>query len=152
MEESGTNSRLRQRNFYLNLSPLEGHEIASDQGGFVSPAEDTMEAEMRDILAHWLNLQAGELGNVIADCAWWMTRYLDPEAKLDAAEGMQHLDSLTAFVVACMAVLESEGYITIRETDIPDIRISSEGFDGAQSRADIIQLLESMMEEPEDDE
>ena len=154
MEDPYADQRRRQRNFYLNLSPLEGHEIASEQGGFVAPAEDTMEAEIRDILSHWLSLQGGDAGTIIADCSWWMTRYLDPHAKLDASEGMQHLDSLTSFIVACLAVMEAEGIITIERAEVPDIRLSTEDYSSdVGSRIELIKLLESMMmEEPEDDE
>jgi hypothetical protein len=35
--------RQQQRNFYLHLSPLEGHEIAEDEGGFTSPSDEARE-------------------------------------------------------------------------------------------------------------
>lgn len=144
--------RQQQRNFYLHLSPLEGHEIAEDEGGFTSPSDEAMEAEMRDILRHWLTLQQGDAGEIIANCAWWMTQYMDPDKRLAASEGVVYLDRLTSYAVAVLALLIKADVIDLKQRpELPDIKLSSEvQFDA--SSLDILSYLQSLLEEKDDDE
>jgi hypothetical protein len=145
------NTRRQQRNFYMMLSPIEGHEIAEDEAGFVAPAEDSLEHEIRDVLRHWLTLQQSNAGNIIANCAWWMTQYMDPERKMDAEEGVTHLDKLTSFAVSVLGLLIQEGIVELTvKPEIPDIKISTEGFFDS-SQLDFLKNLERLMEEGDDD-
>jgi len=157
MDEDGTifskeELRRQQRNFYLYLSPINGHEIAGDQANFLPADDDITEAELRDILAFWLRLQAGKAGTVMANCSWWMLRCLDPDAELDAGEGMERLDDLVSFLVSSVKQLADAGVISILEQpDIPDIRLSTEQeFD--QKATDLFKNIEKWLKEPEDDE
>lgn len=88
MQDESEKRRKRQRNFYLYMSPLEGHEIAVEEGGFTAPSEDLAEIEIRDILKFWMTLQQTEAGEILADSAWWMTQYMDPDNKFGATEGL----------------------------------------------------------------
>jgi len=145
------NTRRQQRNFYMMLSPIEGHEIAEEEAGFVAPAEDSLEHEIRDVLRHWLTLQQSNAGNIIANCAWWMTQYMDPERKMDAEEGVTHLDKLTSFAVSVIGLLIQEGIVELTvKPEIPDIKISTEGFFDS-SQLDFLKNLERLMEEGDDD-
>lgn len=144
--------RLNQRNFYLRLSPFDGHEIAENEAGFTSPSEDALEAEIRDTLSLWLTLQQGKSGEIIANCAWWMTQYMDPERRMDATTGVIHLDKLTSFAVSVIGQLIDNGCITLNEkVDIPDILLSSEmGSD--MSVSDFFSNLENLWKEVDEDE
>jgi hypothetical protein len=135
----------------MMLSPIEGHEIAEEEAGFVAPAEDSLEHEIRDVLRHWLTLQQSNAGNIIANCAWWMTQYMDPERKMDAEEGVTHLDKLTSFAVSVIGLLIQEGIVELTvKPEIPDIKISTEGFFDS-SQLDFLKNLERLMEEGDDD-
>jgi len=119
--------RLRQRNFYLRLSPFEGHIIAEDEAGFMSPSEEILEAEIRDTVSLWMSLQQGLAGEVIANCAWWMTQHMDPDKRLDATQGVTQLDKLTSFAVAVVGQLVDSGCVTLNEkVELPDIKLSTE--------------------------
>lgn len=150
MEDHGIR-RQQQRNFYLYLSPIDGHEIAEEEGGFTSPSEEAMEAEIRDVLTHWLTLQQGDAGEIIANCAWWMTQYMDPDKRLAATEGVVYLDRLTSFIVSVLALLMKKGIIELKQKpELPDIRLSSEVlFDG--NSLDILSYLQSLLEEDDDE-
>jgi hypothetical protein len=150
MDDNGLR-RQQQRNFYLYLSPIDGHEIAEEEGGFTSPSEEAMEAEIRDVLTHWLTLQQGDAGEIIANCAWWMTQYMDPEKRLAASEGVVYLDRLTSFIVSALALLLEQGVIDLKQRpELPDIRLSSEVlFDG--NSLDILSYLQSLLEEDDDE-
>ena len=142
--------RLSQHNFYLRLSPFGGHDIASDEAGFMTPADDIMEAEMRDVLALWLSLQQGKAGEIIANCAWWMNQYMDPDRKFDANTGVEHLDKLTSYGVALIGLLMDAGVIElVDKPDIPDIMLSSAtDFDFTQ--LDFLNKLEEIWNSEED--
>jgi len=153
-EHPFTKDELRryQRNFYLYLSPMEGHEIASDQANFLPPDNDVTEIELRDILSFWLRLQAGKAGTVMANCSWWMLRYIDPDMEMDAGEGMERLDELVSFLVSSMKQLEDAGVISILEQpDIPDIKLSTEQ-DFDQKATDLFKNIEKWLKEPDDDQ
>lgn len=149
MEENDV--RRQQRNFYLYLSPIEGHEIAEEQGGFTTPSDEAMEHELRDVLKLWLTLQQTDAGELIANCAWWMTQYMDPEHKMNATEGITHLDRLTSFAVSVINQLVTEGIIEFTEIpELPDIRLSSEyKFDSSQ--LDFLKNIEKLWEEGNDE-
>jgi hypothetical protein len=144
-------TRRQQRNFYMMLSPLDGHEIAEEEAGFVAPAEDSLEHEIRDVLKLWLTLQQSDAGTIIANCAWWMTQYMDPERKMDAEEGVTHLDKLTSFAVSVLGLLIKDEIVELKvDPELPDIKISTEGlFDSSQ--LDFLKNLERLMEEGDDD-
>ena len=136
-----------QRNFYLKLSPIDGHEIAESQGGFVTPSEESAEAEIRDTLKLWLTLQQGQAGEIIANCAWWMTQYMDPDKGLAATEGVVYLDRLTSFAVAVMGQLVDAGVIELKENpEIPDILLSTENLLSPE-HLDMLNNLESLWED-----
>ena len=145
-------NRRQQSNFYLKLSPIEGHEIAQDEGNFILPSEESMEHELRDVLRLWLTLQQTSAGEIIANSAWWMTQYMDPERRLTATEGMVHLDKLTSFAVSVVGQLIDEGILEFAvHPDIPDIRLSREHkFDISQM--DFLNNIERLLEEIEEDE
>lgn len=149
MEENDV--RRQQRNFYLYLSPIEGHEIAEEQGGFTTPSDEAMEHELRDVLKLWLTLQQTDAGELIANCAWWMTQYMDPEHKMNATEGITHLDRLTSFAVSVINQLVTEGIIEFTEIpELPDIRLSSEyKFDSSQ--LEFLKNIEKLWEEGNDE-
>lgn len=118
--------RLAQRNFYLRLSPFGGHDIASDEAGFMTPDEDIMEAEIRDVLSLWLSLQQGKAGEIIANCAWWMNQHMDPDKKFDANSGVENLDKLTSYGVALIGMLIDAGIVElVNKPDIPEIMLST---------------------------
>jgi hypothetical protein len=150
MEDQDTR-RQQQRNFYLHLSPIDGHEIAENEGGFTSPSEEAIEAEIRDVLVHWLTLQQGDAGEIIANCAWWMTQYMDPDKRLAATEGVVYLDRLTSYVVSVLALLIESDIIELKQKpELPDIRLSS-GVDFDGKSLDILSYLQSLLEEEDDD-
>lgn len=136
-----------QRNFYLKLSPIDGHEIAEEQGGFVAPSDESAEAEIRDTLKLWLTLQQGQAGEIIANSAWWMTQYMDPEKRLAATDGVVYLDRLTSFAVAVMGQLLDAGVIELKEVpEIPDILLSTENLLSPEN-LDMLKNLESLWED-----
>ena len=140
-----------QRNFYLKLSPIEGHEIAEEQGGFSSPSSDTAEEEIRDTLTLWLKLQHGDAGEIIANSAWWMTQYMAPEKKLAATDGVVYLDRLTSFAVAVLGQLFDAGIIDLKiDPDIPNIALSTDDFLSAEQN-ETLRFLESLWEDNDDE-
>lgn len=145
-------TRVQQRNFYMRLSPINGHEIAEGEGGFVTPSEEALEHEIRDTLKLWLTLQQGKGGETIANCAWWMTQYMDPDHRFDAEEGVEHLDKMTSFAVAVVGSLIDNGVVKmVEEVELPDIRLSSESdFDSIQ--LDFLKNLEDILRKGEEDE
>jgi len=145
-------TRMQQRNFYMRLSPLNGHEIAEEEGGFVTPSEEALEHDIRDTLKLWMTLQQGKGGETIANCSWWMTQYMDPERKFDANEGVETLDKLTSFAVSVIGCLiDSEVLKMVEDIELPDIRLSSEtAFDALQ--LDFLKNLEDIMRENGEDE
>lgn len=145
--------RQLQRNFYLKLSPIDGHEIATDEGGFVTPSDEAMEHELRDILKLWLTLQQTDAGEIIANCAWWMTQYMDPERQLGATGGVERLDKLTSFAVAVVGLLEEAGVIEFKQVpDLPEIKLSTEqDFDLTQLEFLKYLDFDSLLEEGDDE-
>jgi hypothetical protein len=151
MEDEAEKRRKRQRNFYLYMSPLEGHEIAESEGGFTSPSEDLAEIEIRDILKFWMTLQQTEAGEILADSAWWMTQYMDPNKELGATEGVTYLDSMTSFAVAVLYALVDAGVIEIKNPpELPEFRLST-GENFSSKDLDILTFLQSMLEDNDDD-
>lgn len=149
-DEDDEKRRKRQRNFYLYMSPLEGHEIAAEQGGFTAPSDDLAEIEIRDVLKFWMTLQQMEAGEILADSAWWMTQYMDPTHSLGATEGVTYLDKMTSYAVAVLYALVESGVITIvNPPELPDFKLSTaESF--SNKELDILSFLQSMLED--DDE
>lgn len=145
-------TRIQQRNFYMRLSPINGHEIAESEGGFVTPSEESLEHEIRDTLRLWMTLQQGRGGETIANCSWWMTQYMDPERKFDANEGVDTLDKLTSFAVSVIGLLIDNGVLKIVEdVELPDIRLSTETpFDSLQ--LDFLRNLEDIMRKDDEDD
>lgn len=146
--------RQQQRNFYLRLSPIEGHDIASEEGGFVAPSDEAMEHELRDILKLWLTLQQSSAGEIIANCAWWMTQYMDPEKRLGATDGVESLDKLTSYAVAVIGLLRDAGVIQfLEEPELPEIRLSSE-HDFDPSQLEFLKYLDfdALLEEGDDEQ
>jgi len=143
--------RQRQRNFYLYLSPLEGHQIAVDEGGFTAPSEDLAEIEIRDILKFWMTLQQTKAGEILADSAWWMTQYMDPDNRLGATEGVEYLDRMTSFAVTVLYSLVEAGVIQIVDPpELPEFRLST-GEEFSNKDLDILTFLQSMLEDDDDD-
>jgi len=152
MENEEEKRRKRQRNFYLYMSPLEGHEIAESEGGFTAPSEDLAEIEIRDILKFWMTLQQTEAGEILADSAWWMTQYMDPEHKFGATEGVSNLDRMTSFAVTVLYALVDADIIEIKNPpELPEFRLST-GENFSSKDLDILTYLQSMLEDNDDDE
>jgi hypothetical protein len=145
-------TRIQQRNFYMRLSPINGHEIAESEGGFVTPSEEALEHEIRDTLRLWMTLQQGKGGEAIANCSWWMTQYMDPDRKFDANEGVETLDKLTSFAVSVIGILIDNGVLEmVEDVELPDIRLSSEtSFDALQ--LDFLKSLEDIMRKDDEDD
>lgn len=152
MEEASEKRRKRQRNFYLYLSPLEGHTIAEEEGGFTAPSDDLAEIEIRDILTFWMTLQQMEAGEILADSAWWMTRYMDPNGSLGATEGVSYLDKMTSYAVAVLHALVQADVIEIKNPpELPEFRLSTaESF--SNKDLDILTYLQSMLEDDDKDD
>lgn len=151
-EESQEEIRKQQRNFYLHLSPIEGHDIAAEHGGFTPPSEDAMEAEIRDVLSLWMTLQQGKGGTLLANSAWWMTRYMDPDNKMDASEGVSMLDNLTAFSIAVLAgLIEAKVVEVIDKPDLPSILLSTEGLMD-DDEIDLFSKFEELFTKPSEEE
>lgn len=151
MEDEAEKRRKRQRNFYLYMSPLEGHEIAADEGGFTAPSEDLAEIEIRDVLKFWMTLQQTEAGEILADSAWWMTQYMDPDNKFGATEGVTYLDRMTSFAVTVVYALVEAGILEIiNPPELPEFKLST-GEDFSNKDLDILTFLQSMLEDDDDD-
>jgi len=144
--------RTAQRNFYLYLSPVNGHELANDQAGFIPPDSDSAEIEIRDILSYWLRLQAGKAGTIIANCSWWMLSLMDEEIRTDAGEAMESLDQLVSFLVSSVRQLEEAGVIEIKENpSIPDIKLST-SIDFDEASKDMLKQMEEWLKLEKDKE
>jgi len=151
MQDESEKRRKRQRNFYLYMSPLEGHEIAVEEGGFTAPSEDLAEIEIRDILKFWMTLQQTEAGEILADSAWWMTQYMDPDNKFGATEGVTYLDRMTSFAVTVVYALVEAGLLEIKNPpELPEFKLST-GEDFSIKDLDILTFLQSMLEDDDDD-
>ena len=151
MEDEAEKRRKRQRNFYLYMSPMEGHEIAADEGGFTAPSEDLAEIEIRDILKFWMTLQQTEAGEILADSAWWMTQYMDPDNKFGATEGVTFLDRMTSYAVTVVYALVEAGLLEIiNPPELPEFKLST-GEDFSNKDLDILTFLQSMLEDDDDD-
>jgi hypothetical protein len=143
-EDADHEVRKQRRNFFLYLSPFEGHSIANDNG-FVPSSEEAMEAEIKDVLALWLTLQQGKAGEMIANSAWWMTRHMDPDNQLTAESGVGMLDSLTSFAVSVISMLLNSGVISLNEkVEIPDIMLSTAEF-FSKDQSEALSLFEDFM-------
>ena len=77
---------MRQRKFYLYMSPFEGHNLAQSYGNFELPSNDVVAEELKDILKMWLTVQASSIGTVLSDSAWWMLRVLDEHNRMGAED------------------------------------------------------------------
>ena len=118
--------RRMQRMFYLRLSPFFGNDIASKEGGFITPSEESVEHDMRDVLKLWLSLQHTPAGESIANCAWWMVRHMDSENKMGASESLSMIDNLTSFAVSVIGQLIDDQVLAfVEEPDLPKIMLST---------------------------
>lgn len=150
MEEP--DQRQMQRNFYLALTPLLGHEIAKEEAGFTPPSDEIGEAEVKDVLESWFRMSASGAGEVIANCAWWMTQLLDPDKMLGAAEGTILFDRLSSFAVSILRILVDQGIVAFtREHEVPDFLLSSEQ-SFSMDQLDFLSFLEQFMEGGDHDE
>jgi hypothetical protein len=145
--------RLLQRNFYLYMSPFEGHDLAEEHGGFSGQSDDIAEAETADILKFWLTLQSLDAGEIIADCAWWMTRMVDPEGRGGADGGVEMLDQYTAYAVSVMKQLLDKNVIAFTKVpdDLPEFRLDS-GQSFNDKDMDVLTFLQQLFEEGNEDE
>lgn len=152
MSDSEGNKIVRQRKFYLYMSPFDGHDYAEKYGKFTSPSLDIMEAEVRDVLALWLKIQQSSIGEVIADSAWWMLRLMDPDNRKGAEESMEILDGLTSFGMSLLGQLVDLGFVTMtEEVDIPEI-VTSADLQFNREDFDFLKQVESLWEDNENDE
>lgn len=143
---------LRQKKFYLFMSPFEGHDLAEKYGNFHPPSPDIMESEMKDTLTVWLQVQQSSAGEILADSAWWMMRLLDPEGRKGADESMEILDGLTSFGMSIIGQLLDLGLIQMTEDiDIPTI-IASSDLQFSEDDFSFLKTLEAIWEDKEDDE
>lgn len=143
---------LRRRQFYLYMSPFEGHDLAQKHGNFEVPSRDVLEAEVKDILTSWLTIQQSSVGQIVADSAWWMLRLMDPDNSKGAEESMLILDGLTSFGMSLLGQALANGLISLSEdVEIPDIVTSAEGM-LSDSDFDLLSQIEALWEETHDDE
>jgi len=119
---------VRQRRFFLNLFPLGGSIVASNSGGFIAPGPDSQEAELRDAMTLWLQMQHSGAGDSVADTAWWMTRFMDPHGRKNKTETDIRHNELTSFAVAAIGELLASGTIDfVNQPEIPVLVTQDQG-------------------------
>lgn len=143
---------MRQRKFYLYMSPFEGHNLAQSYGNFELPSNDVVAEELKDILKMWLTVQASSIGTVLSDSAWWMLRVLDEHNRMGAEESMETLDRFVSFGMSLISQMLDLDLITLNEdVDVPDI-VASSDFELSGDDFDLLRHLESIWEDDPDNE
>lgn len=142
------NRAAKQRAFYLKLSPVGGHGIAKGLGGFIDPGMDSIEEEMRDSLLHWYKMANSGAVPIIADTAWWMTRFMDKFGRMSRPEAQERSDELTSYAIAAIGLLLDDGILQYRnEPTAPNLVTSTYDPGNAEVTQAILDRLEATLKE-----
>lgn len=135
-------SPVEQRNFYLNLSVLEGQRLAHS-AGFSVPSEDVQKSEILDTVQKWILLAGTGTLEAIKECSTWMTDVLEDLNDLSTEEISNTRDIITSFGVGLVSHL-IDNEILILNTELLNQGNARSNF------ADILSLL--ILVDTEDDE
>lgn len=143
----------RQRSFYLKLAPAIGQQLATAMGGFVPPGEDGQEEELKEALELWFKAQNSGAAAILADAAWWMTKFQDRMGRMSRAEAVARTDELQSYAIAALGLLMEKGIVQFtKEPEIPKLVKSTHDPINRDIEQAILDRLAASMKEKKDEQ